>query len=182
MELNGVAEAKEQIRDAIYRYCRGEDRLDGELSESLWHSDGTARYGYNGEIFDGPANRWAQTAHAGLANFTGSSHQVANILIEVDGDQAVSESYVTARVWKIADNGVIWQRVTVGRYLDQWSCRDGVWAVDHRRFIFDLSYSSHPAGERNDRPWETSPGWFEGTRGRHDPSYEVLGTLESEGP
>jgi SnoaL-like domain len=172
--MGSVAEAKEEIREAIYRYCRGEDRLDAELSQSLWHADGTAKYGYNGELFDGPASGWAERAHKGLANFSGSSHQVGNILIEVDGDRAASEAYVTARVWKISEDGVIWQRVTVGRYLDRWSLRDGRWAVDHRRFIFDLSYASEPAGQPNDRPWETAPGWFEGTRGRQDPSYEVL--------
>ena len=170
MDINELL-AKQAIRDAIYRYCRGEDRMDAKLSASLWHPDGTATYGRDGALFNGPASAWSQ---AGLAGYTGSSHQVTNIIIEVEGDRAVSEAYVTARLWKMSNDSQIWQRVTVGRYLDRWSCRGGVWAVDHRRFIFDMSCASTPTRERD-------PDWFEGRQGREDPSYDVLGSLTRRG-
>jgi SnoaL-like domain len=171
--------AKEAIREALYRYCRGEDRLDAQLSESLWHQDGTATYGLNGSIFDGPVSDWAKTSHAGLTNFLGSSHQMGNILIEVIGDRAVSESYVTARVWKRLEDDSMWQRITIGRYLDRWSCRDGIWAVDHRTFIVDLAYSptSAPPDPKNDRPGQNDPKAYEAKRDRNDPSYDLFESL-----
>jgi len=135
-----VLPAKEAIREDIYRYAHGEDRQDGALSTSLWRSDGTATYGYRGEIFDGSASEWAKT-HAGLRSYTGTSHQISNIIIEVDSDRAVGESYVTARLWRIDGDGQIWRREAIGRYLDRWSYRDGQWGVD-RRFIFELSNAS----------------------------------------
>ena len=163
--------ARQAIREAINRYCRGEDRLDAQLSLSLWHPDGTATYGIKGEFFNGPVTGWAERSHTVLRQWTGSSHQVTNLIIEVDGARAVSEAYVTARIWRMSKESTIQQRVTVGRYLDRWSCRNGVWAVDHRNFVFDLSYASTPTRERD-------PDWFEGKRGREDPSYGVLGSLK----
>jgi hypothetical protein len=155
--------AKQAIRDAICRYCRGEDRQDMKLSRSLWHPDGTAKYGK--DLFDGPAREWS---HERLAQHLGSHHQVGNMIIEVNGDRAVSETYVTARLWKKTDDGKLLQRVSMGRYLDRWSRRDGIWAVDHRRFVFDLSY--------DDASTVTSRNldWFEGRNDAKDPSYEVL--------
>ena len=77
--------ARQAIRDAINRYCRGEDRLDAQLSLSLWHPDGTATYGINGEFYNGPVTGWAERSHTVLRQWTGSSHQVTNVIIEVDG-------------------------------------------------------------------------------------------------
>lgn len=170
--------AKQEIQEAIYRYCRGEDRLDAALSTSLWHADGSATYGFGGGLFDGPVTQWAQTVHAGLATYSGSAHQVSNILIEVDGDRAASEAYVTARLWRITE-GMISEHVTIGRYLDQWSRRGGVWAADHRRFIFDLTYvttADMPSPDKA-RPWESDPDWFEGRHGGADPSYDLMGSV-----
>src|SRR5579863_344270 len=105
--------AKQAIRDALYRYCRGEDRTDRDLSLSAWHKDGTATYGKDGQLFNGPISQWRQD---GLKEYMGSSHQVTNTVIEVDGDRAASEAYVTVRLWNMSDDdGEIWQRVTVGR-------------------------------------------------------------------
>jgi SnoaL-like domain len=145
--------AKQEITEALYRYCRGDDRLDASLSQSLWHPDGPAEYGPKGVVFIGPTNEWAQRIHPGLAKLTGKSHRVSNILIELDGERAVSEAYVSATLWRNSVDQKLWQRTMVGRYLDRWSRRAGRWAVDHRRYIFDFSYESE------------------------DPSYTVLGTL-----
>src|SRR5262249_25684446 len=71
-------------------------------------------------------------------------HQVTNILIAVDGDRAVSESYVIAMLWKTNDAGVLTKMQAVGRYADRWSCRDGRWAIDHRRVRFGAPLPASP--------------------------------------
>ena len=65
--------------------------------------------------------------------------KTADLLIEVDGEAAVSEAYVTVALWTLPDEtGQQKEMVGRGRYLDQWSCRDGVWAIDHREHVLDM--------------------------------------------
>ena len=35
---------KQEIRDALSRYCRGLDRMGKEMAYSVWHDDATALY------------------------------------------------------------------------------------------------------------------------------------------
>jgi hypothetical protein len=172
--------AKQEITEVIYRYCRGLDRFDREMFESVWHSDATVDYGIT---FQGTAAGLVDHFWESHLKLTGHSHQVTNILIEVTGDHAVSESYCIGTLWKVNDAGVLTKLHAVGRYLDRWSCREDVWAIDHRRFLYDAVFpSSHPvpadttgdyimslAAKRD--PMETA-----GRRDRTDPSYEVLGS------
>lgn len=92
-ELEALA-ARQAITDLIYRYCRSVDRLDVPLGHSIWHADGIADYGadfYRGDgraVIDHICAQHLHTMH--------HSHQVANILLDLDGDRAGSEAYVTA--------------------------------------------------------------------------------------
>jgi hypothetical protein len=89
-----VLVAKQAITEAIYTYCRALDRMDWDLAHTVWHPDGTADYGPNMFQGTGPGFiEWVWAQHAGMM---GHSHQITNILIEVDGDRAASEAYVTA--------------------------------------------------------------------------------------
>ena len=93
------------------------------------------------------------------------SHQMTNILIELDGDQAASETYVTVVLRTRADAALdIFVR---GRYLDRWSRRDGVWAIDHRIHVPDHT-TTLPVPE----PVLSESS---GARDRSDPSYPLFG-------
>jgi len=94
------------------------------------------------------------------------SHQITNILIELDGDAAASESYVTVALRTKPDAGKATQIEARGRYADRWSRRDGRWAIDHRHFVADLTImqATPPLATQAD----------ESRRDRTDPSYEVL--------
>jgi hypothetical protein len=61
-------------------------------------------------------------------------HRLSNILIAVEGDHATSEAYIMV-VLRPSD-GI--ELVAYGRYLDRWSCRGGVWAIDARRYVHDF--------------------------------------------
>ena len=159
--------AKQEITEVIYRYCRALDRMDRALASTIWHADGTADYGPT--MYQGTGAGfldWVWPAHESML---GHSHQIANVLIEVDGDRAGSEAYVTATLWGALEPGTLTTIVSRGRYVDRWSCRDGVWAIDHRCFAEDLTVTTAlpdagPPGA------DASPA----RRDRSDPSYDVL--------
>ena len=131
--------AKQEITEVLYGYCRALDRFDRALADTVWHDGGTADYE---GIFQGTGEGfldWVWPVHEGCER---TSHQVTNILIDVDGDRATSETYVTACLrTKAADI------VGRGRYLDTWSKRDGRWAIDHRRYVDDIQ-QIQPRGEQ----------------------------------
>jgi hypothetical protein len=159
--------AKQAITEVLYRYCRGLDRMDRGLALSVWHPGGTADYG---PLFHGTGEEfvtWVWRAHE--QGFVAHSHQITNILIEVDGQEAVSEAYVTVALRTGPTNGRVLDIVGRGRYLDRWSQRDGTWAIDHRQFVDDFqSLYEMPLTELTDSQQST------GRRGLDDPSYRVL--------
>jgi hypothetical protein len=121
--------AKQAITEALHSYCHGLDKFDRGLAD-IWHADGTANYE---GIFEGTGTGfldWVWPVHEGCDK---TSHQVTNILITLDGDRATSETYVTAAL-RMGDSDA----VARGRYMDTWSCRDGRWGVDHRRYQTDI--------------------------------------------
>jgi SnoaL-like domain len=136
--------AKQEITEMIYRYCRGMDRVDRKLSLNVWHPGGTVDYG---AAFAGKTAvefvDWVSEVHETME---ATSHQITNILIDLDGEHATSESYVTAAL-RMKVGEVPSDRIVRGRYLDQWAWQAGRWAIVHRKFEHDLDYS-HPVAER----------------------------------
>jgi hypothetical protein len=128
--------AKHQITEAIYRYCRGLDRMDRSMARSIWHADAVVDYGptFRGTALDFLDHAWA--IHGTMLTH---SHQISNILIELDGYRAASESYVTAALRSLGEGGIQVQLSVRGRYLDDWSYRDGGWRIDRRIFVHDFS-------------------------------------------
>jgi len=155
--------ATQAIRDALSRYCRGLDRMDRDMACAVWHDDGTADYigmyqGSGHGFID-----WVWQAHAAMQCH---SHQITNVLIEVDGDTASSEAYVTVALWTLPDgSGKQTEMVGRGRYLDRWSRRDGVWAIDHREHLLDM----HTVHELHKGAISTGS-----TRDQSDPSFDYI--------
>jgi hypothetical protein len=183
MDLVGAAAAKMAITEAIYRYCRAVDRMDQQMAAAVFHPGATADYG---TTFSGSAEALIDNLWTNHAKLLGHSHQVTNILIEVslggeEGDRAASEAYAFGTLWNATDEGVLVVLTAYGRYIDQWSTRNGVWAIDHRRFVYDLVYTSTPsvAPEAADNPLarlaaRRDPLLTAARRDRTDPSYDVM--------
>ena len=154
--------SRQQITELIYRYCRSVDRLDVPLGHSIWHEDAIADYGadvYQGNgpgVIDHICAQHLHTLH--------HSHQVSNILIELNGDRAASESYVTASL-RVRRAAKLMQMTVWSRYIDRWSRRDGRWGLDHRLTVrdFDEVREVVPMKEHD-----------VGRRDRSDPSYGVF--------
>jgi hypothetical protein len=129
--------AKQEITEVIYRYCRAMDEIDRRLGLTIWHPDGTADYG---AIFNGTGAGFIEWVSGVHETMTDTSHQVTNILIEIDGDTAKSESYVTAAL-RMQIDGVLSDQIVRGRYVDRWSRRDRRWALDHRQYVSDFNHA-----------------------------------------
>jgi hypothetical protein len=127
--------AKQAIRDVLSRYCRGLDRMDRAMADSVWSDGATANYV---DMYEGTGLGfidWAWEVHAGMQCH---SHQITNVLTLVDGDTAASEAYATVVLWTNPDDEGRQTEITVrGRYLDRWSCRAGRWSIDHRTHVVD---------------------------------------------
>jgi hypothetical protein len=153
---------REAITDQIYRYCRAMDRMDAQLGYSIWHEDGTADYGP--EVFQGLGRDFIDHVNKQHANLLHHSHQMSNIVIELNGDRAGSESYVTASL-RMQRGDALKQMTVWSRYIDTWSKRDGLWALDHRIAVRDFD-EIRDVTAMNQFDW--------GQRDRSDPSYSVL--------
>lgn len=153
---------KQSIAEALYTYCRAVDRVDRELGYSIWNDGATVDYSES--IYVGTARGvidWICDSHAqGIAH----SHQIANILIELDGDRATSEAYINSAM-RMMQEGVVVQINTRGRYLDRWSRQDGRWGIDRRVFVCDLNEV---------RPVTPGPMTPRLTLDRNDPSYALF--------
>ena len=153
---------RQAITDLIYRYCRAMDRMDHKQGYALWHEDGTADYGP--DVFQGTGRGFIDWVCESHKHVDAHSHQISNVVIELDGDRAGSEAYVTATL-RAKRDGKHTQITVWGRYIDQWSKRDGRWGIDHRINVLDY-----------DEVREVTPikEHDRGGRNRDDPSYQAI--------
>ena len=156
---------RQEITDQIYRYCRSMDRRDVELGYGVFHDDAVTDYG---EGFYSGSGRgfidWVTELHG---SFLSHSHQMTNILIEFDGDRAVSETYAIVALRRM-DGDQLMQITSSCRYLDKWSRRRGRWAIDSRTIILDLDEL---------RPVAPLGPTSRGRRDKSDPSYALFASL-----
>jgi ketosteroid isomerase-like protein len=130
--------AKQAITEVLSRYCHAVDRIDSDLAARIWHPDGVALYE---DVFEGTGADLMEFVFEQHRKADATSHQLANVLIEVHGDRATSESYVTACIRTGGHD------ITVrGRYSDRWSRRSGQWGIDARRYRHDIVQLSPVSG------------------------------------
>jgi hypothetical protein len=151
--------AEREIRRALVDYCRAIDRFDRKLGQRVWHPGATVDYR---GIFEGTAEAFMEWIWETHTAYESHSHQITNLTVELHGERAVSEAYVTVRL-RLASRPA--DVVSSARYLDRWSRRDGRWAIEHRVFVRDV-YSVYDAADA--KPATSS-------RDPDDPSYGVLG-------
>ena len=101
---------------------------------------------------------------------------MTNILIAVEGDTAVSETYMTASLRAQPTENSASTSVVRGRYADRWSKRNGRWAIDHRLYTLDFHDGDRvdrvePVGPEPPRP--DGPVIFRCIRIKTLPSFET---------
>jgi hypothetical protein len=154
---------KQEIQEALLRYCRGVDRCDTDLMRSVYHEDAQAFGMAASDFVDHfiPANRDATTFNM---------HVIANLSIDVDSDRAFSEAYFLTYVGR--DNeGTEVVDVFAGRYIDRWERRDGKWGVVHRDTVQEWSRGDAFGVERFPIPPSEEGAFVQPMRDRSDVSY-----------
>ncbi|WP_370044768.1 MULTISPECIES: nuclear transport factor 2 family protein [Salipiger] len=158
----------EAIRQAVYAYARGVDRGDATLLDPAFHDDAEDDHGnFRGSKADAMAALAKSAANPAV---TASVHHIGNILIDLRGDVADVETYFMASQRREED-GRLWTRMRVGRYLDHFVKRDGAWRVLSRKVIDDWSRLDEVVQTAR----EVGPENNHCSRGPDDPSHAVTG-------
>lgn len=157
--------AKQEITERLHDYVRAMDRMDDELGYSVFHADAVADYG---TMYQGTGHGFVDFVHVAHQAMLVHTHQLGGVTIRVDGERAVSESYVTATLRGRAPDGALFEIRSCGRYLDRWEKRAGRWAISARQYVHELDdrYPVHQPG------FDTT-----GRRDRADPSYALFAQI-----
>ncbi|WP_340315007.1 nuclear transport factor 2 family protein [Rhizorhabdus argentea] len=177
---------RQQITDVIHRYARAADRLDVELFKTTFWEDG----GFDGGPAEGPAVEIIPGLFEKLIPdmWEASQHSISNILIELDGDRAFVEMYLTAfhlsypthasraallgeqnaLAAGFKDDDVI-EFTFGGRYIDIFERRNGEWRIFKRKIVPGFNRVELYTGIRKGGQYDLLK--HRATRGYGDPVY-----------
>ena len=154
------------IREAIEAYAHGCDRADRDAVADIYHEDGFDDHG----PLKGPGHQFAtECVDALLANYLTCNHLLGQSRIRVTGDVAGAETLFFATMTRDQD-GTIMMDQTMGRYVDRFERRAGVWRITLRRCVKEWSMTI-PYGES----YGSRDAFIRGERSSKDLSYEALG-------
>lgn len=120
----------EQVRQAIYRYARGVDRMDAALIGDAFWPDARITMG---AVYAGPPSGFVDVALGFMGMFAATRHDVANISMTAQGDSVGYEAYVRAWHWQ-RDKAC--ELFVLGRYIGRAERREGVWRIaDHGELL-----------------------------------------------
>jgi ketosteroid isomerase-like protein len=157
--------AREAIREAMARYCRGIDRLDTDLIKSAYHPDAFDDHG----PFKGVRDDFVEWIIPFLRReYVTTTHHLTTQSIDLSGDVAHVETYAIVVQEKHVGGDIV-QLVANSRYVDRFEKRDGDWRIAHRVVVTDSARTDTVA------PWQgTSPisSMTRGTRDHTDPVFQ----------
>lgn len=120
--------SESEIQRQLIKLARAMDEKDWEAIESIVTPDIHANFG-TGDIHGHSAVIGVMKSY--LENCGTTQHLLGNILIEVDGNTATSESYVSD-VHLGKDTSLDISFRTLGNYSDTWVKIDGKWRMSKR--------------------------------------------------
>jgi hypothetical protein len=174
---------KQAIADGVMTYARAIDRLDEAMLRSVFHPDSQHAHGFVGPSSDpsipsspGKPGDFVAYAFDVLNTHVRTHHQLGNLFIELDGDDAYVETYFTAyhRMRAKGDPQAAPNAFDTemdfwvgGRYLDRFQKRDGIWKISHRTGLTDWMRTEPPC----DQGYLDTPAELVGHRGEKDLVY-----------
>jgi ketosteroid isomerase-like protein len=166
--LAEVMAAEREITQVLYRYCHAVDRHDMAELLSVYHPGAADEHG----SYSGTAEGFVAYLDERMPRmYQATMHVLTNITINVRGDAADTESYVTAShlIRVEYGGGLFW---FAGRYIDRFEKRAGEWRIA-RRVLLRSWEKVEPAARALDGGValpEPSPH-TDGLRSREDLSY-----------
>jgi hypothetical protein len=154
---------RQRIWECLLRYTRGMDRLDRELVQSAYHSDGMEDHGALIAACDTFVDQ-VLGFHRSREILT--QHIMSNHRCELEGNVAHPETYVSC--YSVNREGKA--SYSFGRFIDRLEKRDGRWGIVDRVCVREGS-TDFP---RNDfvENFSVQPGSLHrSVRDRTDPSY-----------
>ena len=173
-ELRDLA-ARRDIMKAICNYMRGQDRLDHGLQLSAFHEDADVDCG----LLRGGPKAYTDFAQGFLADLEASQHIVGQVDLDVDIDAETATGEVYFFAWhRIIEDEEHKDLLMAGRYIDDYSCKNGKWAIQRRRELIDWARKEpatddilgemtaiHLSG-RKGSDFSQTRDWASGTSGR----------------
>ena len=151
---------RQAIYDQLVRYCRAVDRCDEAELRSVYHPDAYDDHGeYQGDV-DGFVAFVQQEVQA---RFRTTMHKLGNVLIEIDGDVAQSESYAVTHHIRAEDGRDVDDLIIGIRYVDRFERRHGEWRIARRELRFEW--------QRLEALDPLDASWTLGCQGPEDPVY-----------
>jgi SnoaL-like domain len=131
------------IKDVLDRYCRGIDRLDADLVNSVYWPEAVDDHG----IYKGPGKDFAAFVLPLLRdNYRVTMHTLGQTLIEISGARANSETYFVA--YHVGEKeGRNFIETAGGRYVDVLEKRAGEWRIRDRVVVIEWTRLEDDAKE-----------------------------------
>lgn len=167
--LPDVAEVADRlaIQEVIAMHCRGVDRASAEILQSCYWPDAEVDYGG----YKGPAHAFCGPLTEAIQRYENTQHIVTNTLMEIEGDQAKVESYVTAHHYLVGSPDM--EMTYLGRYLDQMEKRDNVWKIAYRKIV--MTWHQNAMGSKDLERNPSLEAITEATRYPDDPWFSFTG-------
>jgi uncharacterized protein (TIGR02246 family) len=136
-----------EIEQLLYRYCFAVDGGEAETVAGLFAEDAVLVPVYTGEApVEGRAailgwyQRYGQAVNARSNHLR---HVVSTPVIDVDGDRASAQCYLTANSVSKTSGMASW---TAGAYRDELVRRDGRWLFKRREIYVHYATEHQPRG------------------------------------
>lgn len=136
------------IRKRLLTYARGIDRRNqGDIAQVFW-PEADCHYG----MFRGTAGEFCGEILGWLENsgMDLTSHMIGNIIVDLNGDRAFAESYLTAYHRLKGKFGALTDCIVGARYVDEFERRNGEWRIAKRKLIYDWFREFERSGRFSD--------------------------------
>ena len=150
---------REAIRDCLYRYSRGVDRLDAACVRSAYWPDAQD----NHLVFSGDTEAFIAWSFPIMGTMDQTQHLIANIIITLDSDRADVESYFYGFHRMNHPDGKR-DAIGAGRYLDIFAKRGDEWRIAKRTVVTDW-FREYP----DSADWTNGPLGMPGPAGARMP-------------
>lgn len=124
---------RQEITTLLHLYARGIDRCDLATLLAVWDARATVDYG-EGAL---DAADWSRGVLDRLRPMAHTMHAISNIVIDLDGDAARSETYCQAYHQFDGEDGTLRRMIVGGRYLDRLVRTPQGWRIAARTYVMD---------------------------------------------